>query len=278
MTKITACVDGAAYTEDVCDYAAWAAMRVDTALELLHVLIPSPQERLDASGSIGLGAHENLLAELVQLDQRRNTLAREHGQRILESARQRAVSFGVKEVGIRQRHGELVETLIELEEDTRLFVLGQHDYQHKPKRFLLDHNLEGAVRTLKRPILVATGPFKPPKSFLLAFDASATGRSMVDMVAASPMLRGLQGVVATVGGNAEALELAAESLRNAGFDIETKKLDGEPADALLGFARNNKIDMLVMGAYGHSRIRQWVVGSTTTTILRQTDIPAFILR
>ncbi|WP_397475117.1 universal stress protein [Pusillimonas sp.] len=278
MTKITACVDGANYTEAVCDYAAWAAMRVDAALEFLHVLVPSPQERLDASGSIGLGAHETLLAELADLDQRRNTLAREHGQRILESAQQRAVSSGVKEVGVRQRHGELVETLLELEDDTRLFVLGQHDYKHKPKRFLLDHNLEGAVRTLKRPILVATGSFQPPRSFLIAFDASATGRAMVEMVANSPMLRGLQGVIATVGGDAEALDHAAETLRHAGFDIDTERLDGEPADALLGFAKQKGMDMLVMGAYGHSRIRQWMVGSTTTTILRRTDIPAFILR
>ena len=278
MTKITACVDGAAYTEAVCDYAVWAAMRIDTELEFLHVLVPSSEERLDASGSIGLGAHEALLEELVALDQRRNTLAREHGQRILESAQQHAVAAGVKHVLTRQRHGEYVEALLALEEHTRLFVMGQHDYQHEPRRFLLDHNLEAAVRTLKRPILVATGAFQRPESFLIAFDDSATGRAMVDRVANSPMLRGLKGVIATVGGEATALAQAAQTLRKAGFDMDVERLDGEPADALLKFAKQAGVDMFVMGAYGHSRIRQWMVGSTTTSILSRSDIPAFILR
>ncbi|WP_370870719.1 universal stress protein [Polaromonas sp.] len=35
---------------------------------------------------------------------------------------------------------------------------------------------------------------------------------------------------------------------------------------------------LVMGAYGHSRIRQLIVGSTTTTLLRLSKVPVLILR
>ena len=36
--------------------------------------------------------------------------------------------------------------------------------------------------------------------------------------------------------------------------------------------------MLVMGAYGHSRIRHLLVGSTTTTMLRNAQLPVLILR
>jgi nucleotide-binding universal stress UspA family protein len=34
----------------------------------------------------------------------------------------------------------------------------------------------------------------------------------------------------------------------------------------------------VMGAYGHSRIRQLLVGSTTTSMLRTTTSPLLLLR
>jgi nucleotide-binding universal stress UspA family protein len=34
----------------------------------------------------------------------------------------------------------------------------------------------------------------------------------------------------------------------------------------------------VMGAYGHSRIRQLIVGSTTTTLLRTSPVPVLVLR
>ncbi|MBU2284983.1 MAG: universal stress protein, partial [Gammaproteobacteria bacterium] len=37
-------------------------------------------------------------------------------------------------------------------------------------------------------------------------------------------------------------------------------------------------DLLVMGAYGHSRIRQLIVGSTTTALLRTSPVPVLVLR
>lgn len=278
MNKIVACVDGASYTEAVCDYAVWAATRLEVPLEFLHVLVKAPDARLDASGSIGLGAQESLLAELAALDEQRSTLAREHGRRVLEAVRERALSGGASDVDVRQRHGELVDTLLELQEDTRLYVLGQHDYEIKPKRFLLDHNLEGAVRTLQRPILVATAQFSSPSNFMIAFDGSATARKMVEMVADSPILRGLDCSIVTVGGDTEALQWGEQRLVQAGFQVNTHRLEGEAVDTLMEFSEREQMDMLVMGAYGHSRIRQLVVGSTTTSILRRTRIPVFILR
>lgn len=38
------------------------------------------------------------------------------------------------------------------------------------------------------------------------------------------------------------------------------------------------VDLLVMGAYGHSRIRNLIVGSTTTAMLRSCQIPVLLLR
>jgi nucleotide-binding universal stress UspA family protein len=38
------------------------------------------------------------------------------------------------------------------------------------------------------------------------------------------------------------------------------------------------IDLLVMGAYGHSRIRNLIVGSTTTQVVRNCQIAVLLLR
>ncbi len=278
MKNVIACIDGASYTESVCDYGIWAARRLNVPLEFLHVLIRQDDVRIDASGSIGLGAQESLLQELSDLDERRSAIAREHGRQLLDGAKQRATAAGAQEVGTRQRHGELLEALLELQPDTRLYVLGQHDNEFKPKRFLLDHNLESAVRALHRPILVANARFVEPQRFMIAFDGSATGRKTVEMVADSPLLRGLECHVAKVGEEDEALRWASQRLTSAGFQPRTHLLDGEPAIALTQFAEQQGIHLLVMGAYGHSRIRQLVVGSTTTTILRRSIVPVLILR
>jgi len=40
----------------------------------------------------------------------------------------------------------------------------------------------------------------------------------------------------------------------------------------------NAINLLVMGAYGHSRIRYLIIGSTTTEMIRTCKIPVLLFR
>ena len=39
-----------------------------------------------------------------------------------------------------------------------------------------------------------------------------------------------------------------------------------------------QFDMLVMGAYGHSRIRSLIIGSTTTAMIRACKVPVVLMR
>ena len=57
--------------------------------------------------------------------------------------------------------------------------------------------------------------------------------------------------------------------------IFTEKTD---LNTLLNILEDNDIDLLVMGAYGHSRIRQFLVGSNTAKMVRMSDIPILLLR
>ena len=44
-------------------------------------------------------------------------------------------------------------------------------------------------------------------------------------------------------------------------------------DALLAFARQHSTDLLVMGGYGHTRFREFLLGGVTRTVLAESDIP-----
>ena len=63
-----------------------------------------------------------------------------------------------------------------------------------------------------------------------------------------------------------------------GRRADTEVLQGEPEQALPALINSQGAGLLIMGAYGHSRVRQLIVGSTTTTLLRVSDIPVLILR
>jgi nucleotide-binding universal stress UspA family protein len=52
--------------------------------------------------------------------------------------------------------------------------------------------------------------------------------------------------------------------------------DLDPADAILSRAADLGADMIVMGAYGHSRLREMIVGGTTRDILDQMTVPVLM--
>lgn len=49
-----------------------------------------------------------------------------------------------------------------------------------------------------------------------------------------------------------------------------------PADALLGYAADNGSDLMVIGAYGHSRTREMILGGVTRDILRHMTLPVLL--
>lgn len=282
MSKVIGCIDGSSAASSVCDYAAWAALRLSAPLTLLHVLDKSryPVDN-DLSGTLIADAREHLLSELAELDAKRNKLALEQGGLMLEAARQRVTAAGITEPVLRQRHGHLVESLAEMEEDTRLLVLGKQGEAHSAASDVGD-NVERVVRALHKPVLIAQGEFKAPQVIMLAFDSSETTRKGVEMLAASPLFRGLRGHLVAVRKDKETLrkdlDWAEKTIRDAGHDIHCAVLDGDIESALHNYQKENGVDMVVMGAYGHSRLREFFVGSTTSNMIRNATVPHFLLR
>jgi len=283
MSQVIACIDGSSITLAVCDYAAWASRKMDAPLDFLHVLgrseYPVPT---DLSGNLGLGSREALLQELAELDEKRGRVALEQGRLMLDAARARAIADGVPAPTSRQRHGELVDTLIEFQDDIRLLVMGRQGEHGDSAGEHIGSHLENVVRTLHRPILVIPADHSEPRRILIAFDGSATTRKAVEMVAASPLFRGLPCHVVMVGADKpearEQLDWARTTLEKAGFEVSAGIHSGQVEEVLCGYRTEHAIDLIVMGAYGHSKIREFLVGSTTTKLIRQARIPLLLLR
>jgi nucleotide-binding universal stress UspA family protein len=284
MSKVIACVDGAPETLQVADHAVWAALKLEAPLEFLHVLDRHPERApvTDFSGAIGVDSQESLMEELARVDEQRSALAQRHGRVVLDRLVERASGEGVAPTGSRQRHGSLLEAVVELEAQTRLVVLGRRQQFSSPGRLHLDHDVERIVRAVRKPVLVAGTPFRPMQHFTVAFDGSPTGRRMVETLARSPMLRGMRGDVLSVSPDTPAartsLEWARSALADAGFEVSGALQQGEPETLVRERLQTTGSDLLVMGAYGHSRIREFIVGSTTTTLLRTSPVSVLVLR
>lgn len=76
-------------------------------------------------------------------------------------------------------------------------------------------------------------------------------------------------------GGAEALADITAHLTRCGAKVTANALQAKttPCDALLGEARRISADLIVAGAYGHSRFREWILGGVTADLLTNSPVP-----
>ncbi|MGU2854444.1 universal stress protein [Acinetobacter baumannii] len=283
MSKIIACIDGSLVTNTVCDYAAWFSDKLNSPIKLLHVIDkPKAKAPQDLSGAIGLGSRETLLKELVELEERKGKIELEHGQILLREAKNYLLEKFSIDAQSFQRHGSVLETIMGMEDDIRVLVMGKHGNETEHDSSKIGTHIENVVRALHKPVLITSAPFSPPKSFLIAFDGSQTARKCVERIASSPLLKGLAVHLVYVGNpNSEMqnqLSWAKEQLESQGFNTTSNTLDGEVDKAIINYAEQHQIDLIVVGAYGHSKIRQFFIGSTTTKVITSANKPVLLLR
>ena len=208
---------------------------------------------------------------------------RESGREILSRARGRAAAAGAHHLDARLRHGDFIDTAIELEGEVDLFVLGEHHHASAHDRIRSEHHLERVIRGVSSSVLVATAEtFEAPQRVVVAFDGSPGARKALARVAQHPLVSGLPVLVAMVAPDTpparQQLREARDSLQAAGVAVETELVAGEPQQVLPALVKRQAPTLLIMGAFGHSRFRQLLLGSTTTTLLRVSDVPVLILR
>lgn len=149
--------------------------------------------------------------------------------------------------------------------------------------------LTSALFNTGRPILMIprTKADQPrqwrDKTAALAWDGSLEAARA--MWGAMPLLAMAENFhVLTARRHGEAADLAGEIklmdyLKLHGLQTEIIAVDHahrNPAEMLLEQARELKTDLLVMGAYGHSRLREMFLGGFTEYMLKNTDIPLLL--
>jgi nucleotide-binding universal stress UspA family protein len=284
MPRIISFIDGSIYSESVLDHSAWVASRLDASVDVVHVIgrRDTASVPVSFSGSLEAGAHDMLLHELAEHDVQRAKLAQQRGRLIVDSGVARLLAAGVAKAHPRLRTGDIVEAVQELEADADLVVIGKRGEAADFARMHLGSNLERVVRVSRKPVMVASRAFKPVRRFLIAFDGGPSVMKAVNHIAAGALFPGLPCHMVMAGkesADARAkLGAAADILRRAGYEVELHIEPGQPDEVIARHAEADHIDLLVMGAYGHSRVRSFIIGSTTTEMVRSVLIPVMLFR
>lgn len=285
MSRVLACLDASPYAQSVCQLAAWSARRLSIPVDLLHVVqrksaVPT---RNDLTGAIGLGVKSELLEELTQIEEKQSRVAIEAGRILLQAASDKVREAGIEDVTPVHRHGGIVETILELEADSRLLIMGKRGASAQFARAHLGSKIERVVRATKKPILIAPLAVTDIKRIVIAYDGSTSAQRALELGLISALFEGLERHVVIAGDDTARHRNEVEKVKHTVAESGQQQaivslINGQPETVIPDYMTKNPDSMLVMGAYGHSPLRNLIVGSTTTAMIRTVAEPILLIR
>ncbi len=163
-----------------------------------------------------------------------------------------------------------------------MLIIGARGEYAKWESKLLGATLEVVVRQFNKPILITPEKYKEISRLLIAYDGSSKANKALQMAGFFAAKLGIPIVLLTVHDsermqNKNLLE-AQTYLEPYEVELEAVGTSGAPEKEILKTAKNQKCDLIIMGAYGHSRIREAILGSTTDYVMRNSTLPVLLCK
>jgi nucleotide-binding universal stress UspA family protein len=278
--NILLCTDGSPNATAAMEYAIWLAKKLTARVLALHItdirLLEGPMVT-DFMGALGAQPYTELLPRLREIHEEKAAV-------ILDAAARAARNAGVP-CETHSQAGTLLPTMLEYERRADLVVLGRlGEHAQWATDETLGSSVERMVRASIKPCLVVPTEVRPLRHLLVAYDGSVESRKALLAGLELAKRLGAKVTLVTVA-QLDHEESAAKVLQEAHRLAEEQKLEvhaqlshGVAETEILNMAEQSEADLIVMGAYGHNRIREFILGSTTSHVLRKATVPVLLVR
>lgn len=253
-------------------YAVALARRHGASLLGLHVvdvkMLEGPFLR-DLSASLGTAPYVNYQNNIAMLLEERGKAALSAFQGICTAMNVPCETSLVS--------GIVPRAIVEAANLADLVIMGRGGEHNPWLEGFLGSTTEAVVRRTAQPVLV-TGTDAPGNSrFLVAYDGSHHACAALKTAVAIASEWKMPFHVLMVGDpglkNEAQAYLAAYEVH-----VEYALHTGDPAEQIVDYAKEIQADLLVMGAYGHTKVRAMVLGSTTAYATRLAPCPVLLVR
>lgn len=278
MKHILIPTDGSEYSKTALKYGLYLAKRLGAHLTGLYIMdLKIIQDPLfdDISGFMGLSSTREIFPFIERgMEERADSILGDF-DRICKEA-------GI-DARLKKMRGIVDEMIIEEGEESDCIILAQGgEHYSLTKGGLLGSTSESVVRKTGKPVLVTPLVFREIQRIGLAYDGSLHSESALRVAAELSLDLGSTLSILIITGDdeqARGLRERIDSFLDA-YDIEVllEIRRGKEEQEIVRFAREGSIDLLMMGAYGHSRIRKFILGSTTSYVIRKSEIPVLLIR
>jgi nucleotide-binding universal stress UspA family protein len=178
--------------------------------------------------------------------------------------------------------GPPVDVICEQALTVDLVVIGARGEFARWESKMIGATVEAVSRLCNKSILVIDRDFSVPTKMLMAYDGSMNANRALGIAGFMAQHLKVPMVVLTVTDQPEhgrnILREAERYLEAYDVEVTTALAKGTVDEAIVKFAESSDCDVIAMGAYGHSRIREAILGSTTEQIIRKSKVPVLLAK
>lgn len=277
IKKILVPLDGLVQSNTAIKYGIYIAKKLDAVIGGLHVLdINLFQGPLftDMSGAVSM-PYDGFIDALEKPLQERADLIINNFQ---EQCRKAGLKSEAKKV-----IGKISETIITEAQNFDLVVMARKgEHLHFKEGGLLGSVAESVVRHSSKPVMITPDDYREIESMGIAYDGSPSAQKALALsfVLSKQASWPVTAVIIT-----EDMEKSSQLTRQIDEEAQKQEIDCEPivlpgkeGTEILNFINEDAVELMVMGAYGHNRLRQLLLGSTTSQVIQKSHIPILLTR
>lgn len=275
IKQILVPTDGSTFGSTGVAYCVALAKRHGASLIGLHVidikLLEGPFLR-DISASLGTAPYVNYQNNISLLLEERGKAALEA---FSERCREAEIPFESHQVV-----GAVSRVIVEESGLADLLVMGRGGEHGEWFDGLLGSTTEAVARHAQCPVLLTEREEARIQRVVVAYDGSEHAQGALQFATSIGEAWGVSFEVLMVGkdGCEEMADEARSYLEAHRMEVQYVTREGDPRDVILDFGKEHETDLIVMGAYGHSRVRELILGSTTQYVINHAPCPVLLAR
>jgi nucleotide-binding universal stress UspA family protein len=226
----------------------------------------------DLSASLGTAPYVNYQGNI-------SMLLEERGKSALKALSDACETAGVP-CETTQASGVVSRVIIEHSGLADLIVMGRGGEHNEWLEGLVGSTAEAVIRRSDLPVLITATAEPGQQRILAAYDGSPHSQNALRTAVAFAEMWKTSLTVLVVGDDsthsaAGEVNSYLDAHEVNGTVLEAK---GDSGEQIVEFAKSTGADLIVMGAYGHSKVRELVVGSTTTYVINHAACPVLLAR
>ncbi|WP_457635874.1 universal stress protein [Persephonella sp.] len=278
ISRILVGIDGSKSSWVASDYGIYLSKKLKKPVIGVHIvdirLLETPFVE-DLAGALGFTTYADITPKLKEvLDER--------GRALLDQFAKKCREAGA-DCSIAQAFGIVANELVNMADPEDLIIVGKTGIHNKFAPLFLGSTSEAVARKSKCPVMISTDKFLEIKKVILAFDGREKSIHAAQYINDLYNDLGIEELtVITVLEEKSEREKHIKDLLDSSLQVPYKLnfLYGYPDEELEKFIIDNKdkYQLVAMGAYGESRIKELILGSTTSFIINKSPIPVLLVK